>query len=282
MNRATELGIAFLETQPAGAARVLDQIPPADAAAFLADAPENAATAVLGYMQPACAAAVLGQTPPAKSAALLSGTSARARSVLLRILPANQMADILAALPRREAARMRRYLAYNAGTVGAWMDAPRASFPEDTTVKDCLAALRGLGRRLGSAVYAVNAERRLLGIVDIDELLNANDKSIIGDVMEKGFVSLSPQALLTTVVSQKAWDSALSLPVVDRNRHLVGVLHFDSLREGLVADRGPVDTAPVSILLSHLLHAFAISVSGLLQTATTTPPPTRLTDDGER
>ena len=282
MNRATELGIAFLETQPAGAARVLDQIPPADAAAFLADAPENAATAVLGYMQPACAAAVLGQTPPAKSAALLSGTSARARSVLLRILPANQMADILAALPRREAARMRRYLAYNAGTVGAWMDAPRASFPEDTTVKDCLAALRGLGRRLGSAVYAVNAERRLLGIVDIDELLNANDKSIIGNVMEKGFVSLSPQALLTTVVSQKAWDSALSLPVVDRNRHLVGVLHFHSLREGLVADRGPVDTVPVNILLSHLLHAFAISVSGLLQTATTTPPPTRLTDDGER
>jgi len=56
----------------------------------------------------------------------------------------------------------------------------------------------------------------------------------------------------------------------------VGVLHFESLREGLAVDRGEDSGLGLSMLLMHLAHALFVSVLGLLQTATTAPGPTRI------
>ena len=192
------------------------------------------------------------------------------------------MAEILSTLSKRQAATLRRYIAYGAGTVGAWMDAPKAVFPVDATVDDCLKSLRGLGARLGSVVFAVDADRKLRGTVDVDALLSADGKTLLSEFMDRRYVSLSPQALLTSVVTLRAWDKSLSLPVVDRSRRLVGVLHFDHLREGLVADRGPENPAQFNAMLSYLVQAFLISLSGLLDATTMKPIPTRLEDEGER
>ncbi|WP_119165521.1 magnesium transporter MgtE N-terminal domain-containing protein [Algihabitans albus] len=282
MSRASELSLAFLQNHPSGAARVLEQIEPADAAAFIEASPEASAALVLSYMQPIQASALLVRCAPLKAAAFLSQMTASARSVLLRTLSQQQVMEILSALPKREAASLRRYLAYGTGTVGAWMDAPRAIFPVDASVKDCLAGIRGLGTRVGSAIFAVDADRKLLGTLDMDALLSADDKDLLGDLLEKDFVALSPQAPLTSVVTLQAWDSALSLPVADRSRRLLGVLHFDSLREGLVADSGEVSTVQINVVLSHMVQAFLISIMGLVNAAATEPGLTRLSDKGER
>ncbi len=281
MNRATELSIAFLEDHPAGAAHVLDQVPTVDAAAFVEEAPEDAVAVVLGYMQPARSLVLLTHLKPSKAAALLSRLAPNMRSVLLRALPNERMVEILATLSKRQAATMRRYLAYGTGTVGAWMNAPKAVFSIDASVEDCLKGLRGLGTRLGSVVFAVNEERKLLGTIEVDRLLSANDGVLLKEIVDRRYVSLSPQALLTSVVTLRAWDKTLTLPVVDRARRLVGVLHFDHLREGLVVDRSPAHAAQVNVMISHLMEAFLISLSGLLQTATVKPIPTRLAEDGE-
>ncbi len=281
MDRATELSIAFLETQPAGAARALEQIPAEDAAAFVEEVPEPRAAAVLGHMQPARAAAILEHLSPKKAATVLMQTAAPARSVLLRAVSGPARDAALAALSKREAAALRRYLAYAPGTVGAWMDAPRAVFATDATVGDCLKRVRRLGVRLGSLVFVVDEERRLLGVVDVDRLLGAQDSVLLGEVMKKDFSRLSPQASLATVVSLPAWDRALSLPVVDRSRRLLGVLHFDSLREGLLADRRQTEGFQINFLVVHLVQAFLVALSGLLQTATTEPGVSRLTSDWE-
>jgi magnesium transporter len=276
MDRAAELSIAFLETYPLSAARVLDQIAPDDAAAYVSDAPEAVAATVLGLMQPARAAAVLTRSTPKKAAALLIQTPAHARSLLLRALPDETTDLILAAVPRRQAAALRRYLAYDPGTVGAWMEAPRATFTRDTTVGDCLDRIRRLGGRLGSVVFVIDAERRLLGTVDFEALLGADDDMSLVDLMRKGVTSLSPQASLTTVVSHTAWDTSLSLPVADRRRRLVGVLHFDSLREGLIVGRGSAGGIQANLLLVHLAQALLVTLSGLLHIAAAESAPTRM------
>ncbi len=277
MNRAAELSIAFLVSQPAGAARVLDQISVDEAAAFIANAPDAAVAGVLGFMQPARAAALLERCPPEKAAVLLSQTAAHTRTLLLRTLPEATRDAALAALPRREAAAMRRYLSYSPGTVGAWMEAPKVTFAPDTTVGECLGRLRQLGSdRLGSCVFVVGPERRLLGTVDVDVLLGGEDRDLLEDRMRRDLAPLSPQAALGSTLSLPAWDASLLLPVVDRSRRLIGVLHFESLREGLVVDRSAAGSLPFNILLMHLSHALFVSLLGLLHVATTEPVPTRI------
>ncbi len=281
MDRAIELSMAFLEAQPAGAARALEQIPPQDAAAFVEEVPEPRAAVVLSQMQPARGAAILERLSPKKAATVLSKTAAPARSVLLRAVSEPARHAALATLSKREAAALRRYLAYAPGTVGAWMDAPRAIFAPDATVKECLEGVRRLGVRLGSLVFVIDGEKRLLGVVDVDGLLGAKDGALLGELMQKDFSRLSPQASLAAVVSLPAWDRALSLPVVDRRRRLLGVLHFDSLREGLLADRRETKGFQVNFLIVHLVQALIVTLSGLLHTATTEPGLSRLSSERE-
>ncbi len=281
MDKATELSLAFLRTQPAGAARALEQLQAEDAAAFVEEVPVPTITAVLGHMQPARAAAILERVSPKKAADVLSKTPAPTRSVLLRALPGPARDAALSTLSRREAVALRRYLTYAAGTVGAWMDAPKATFSPDVTASDCLQRIRRLGGRLGSLVFVIDEERRLLGVVDVDGLLGAKDDALLAELMQKDFTRLSPQASLSTVVSLPAWDRALSLPVMDRRRRLLGVLHFDSLREGLLVDRRETKGFQVNFLVVHLVQALLVTLSGLLHTATTEPSLSRLNSEQE-
>ncbi len=282
MNRATELSIAFLESHPDGAARVLDGIRAEDAAAFVEEVPEASVASVLALMQPARAAAVLERASPGKAASLLSETPAHARTQLLRALSEATRNSALAALPKKQAAAMRRYLAYGQGTVGAWMDSPNTTFSADTRVDDCLRRVRELGRRLGSFVFVIDADRRLRGTVHVDRLLAAGDDVLLGDLMAREVAPLSPQASLSSVITLRAWDAALSLPVTDRSQRLVGVLHFDSLREGLIVDRGPSGGFQVNVMLMHLAQAFLVSLSGLMNVATAQPASSRLDNGVER
>ncbi len=281
MDRATELSIAFLQAQPIGAARALEQLLPEDAAAFIEEVTEPSISVALGQMQPARAAAILERVSPRKAAKLLSQTPAPSRSVLLRALSGSARDAALGALSKREAAALRRYLTYAAGTVGAWMDAPKATFAPDVTVKDCLQRIRQLGVRLGSLVFVIDGEKRLLGVVDVDGLLGAKDGALLSELTQKDFTRLSPQASPSTVVSLPAWDRALSLPVIDRSRRLLGVLHFDSLREGLLVDRRETKGFQVSFLVVHLVQALLVTLSGLLHTATTEPGLSRLNSEQE-
>lgn len=276
MNRATELSFAFLGGHPAGAARVLDQLSSADVAAFVEAAPDHEAAAALVLMQPARAAAVLSLCRPETAAALLSQAAAHARAVLLRALPEDARAAILAAAPRRQASALRRYLAYDPGTVGAWMDTPKATFAPDVVAGDCLARIRRLGTRLGTLVFVIDGAQQLLGTVDVETLLEADDAMPLGALMRKQPATLSPQSSIASVAALPAWDTALSMPVVDRGRRLAGVLHFNSLREGLAAEQGPGGGLQVNVVLMQLIQAFLVSLSGLLHAALTEPDVTRL------
>ena len=281
MNRATELSLAFMEDHSASAARTLDGVSSADAAALIDSAPEAVAASVVGLMQPARAAAVLERLDPGKAAALLSSTPAHVRSVLLRALREDSAAAMLGSVSRRQAAALRRYMAYDPATVGAWMDAPQAEFLPDTAVGDCLQAVRRLGKRLGSVLFVTDDQRRLLGTVGFDDLLSAEDGALVSDLMDRRVASLAPQASLHSIVSLTAWDRALALPVVDRSRRLIGVLHFDSLREGLVVDRSPAANLGANVVIVHLAQAFLVSAMGLLHAATSQPPPSRIVGEGE-
>lgn len=280
MNRAVEISRAFLKSQPTCAARALDRVPPADVAAFVAAEDEADVAEVIARMQPSRAAAILENLAPAKAAALLHHAPAHVRAVVMRALPPASQQAILRAAPRRQAAALSRFLSYDSGSVGAWMDAPSATFAPDTTVGDCLRQLRSLGGRLDPSIFVVDAERRLLGVVELGDLLTAADDERLDAIMRRNIATIAPQASLGSVVSLEAWDSALALPVVDRRR-LVGSLRFDSLREALDIHHGASGGLTANVVTMHMAQALLVSLSGLIHVATREPALSRLSNNGE-
>ena len=282
MNRAAELSKSFLKDQPARAARALDQILAADVAAFVGMLGEAEVAEVISRMQPSHAAATLELMAPEKAAALLHQAPSYARAILMRALMPAAQKKILKAAPRRQAAALSRYLSYDPGTVGAWMEVPSATFAPDTKVEDCLRQLRALGNRLDSSLFVVDRDRRLLGVVELSALLAAADGETVDRVMRRDVASIAPQASLASVVALEAWDSTLALPVTDVRRQLVGSLRFDTLREGLDVQHAHSGNLGLNLVAMHMIQAFLISLSGLLQVATTEPRLSRLSGDSEQ
>jgi Mg/Co/Ni transporter MgtE len=233
-------------------------------------------------MQPTQAAAVLEVMAPQKAASALNAAPSHARSLLIRALAPAVQTTILKAAPRRQAAVLSRYLSYDPDSVGAWMDVPSAAFNPDVQVSEVLRQLRHLGRRLSPNVFVVDGARQLLGMVELDALLAADDDDLLGMIMSRDPKTISPQARLQSVVLLDAWDRTLALPVTDAKRRLVGSLRFDALREGLAVQHGKSFEMGVNIVLMHMAQAFLVSVSGLLQVAATKPRLTRLSGESDR
>lgn len=276
MTKPNELSIAYLERHADSAARVLEQLAQQDAAAFVGEAPQEPVAAVLERMQPARAAAVLSECPAKTAASLLGLMATHSRLGVLLAMTDDAKEAVLTAATKRQAAMMRRYLNYDPGTVGAWMDAPNAVFMSDMTARDCLSRIRGLGARLGSIVCVVDDRQQLHGIIDIDTLLDAADTTPLSELMDPNPVRVLPQSAIASVVSLPAWDSTLSVPVTDRTEKLVGILHFRSVREGLSAERHNERPSQTNLVLVHVAQAMAVSLMGLFQVATTEPRISRL------
>ena len=251
-------------------------------AAFFASLAVEEVAEVISRMQPSHAAAVLEASPPERCAAFLQHAPAYTRALLMRALPQPVQKAVIKAAPRRQAAALSRYLSYDPDTVGAWMDAPSATFTPDTRVGDCLRELRRLGNRLSSSLFVIDRDRRLLGAVELDTLLAAGDDEAVQRIMQREVATIAPQASLASVVSLEAWDSTLALPVTDSRRRLVGSLRFDALREGLDVQHAKPGELRLNMVFMHMTQALLVSLSGLLQVAATEPRLSLLSGDTDQ
>jgi predicted transcriptional regulator len=133
----------------------------------------------------------------------------------------------------------------------------------DQTVGEALADFRQIKRTKTGVAYVVDASRKLLGIVTGDELFRLSNESRLGDVMEKSVPPISARARLSTVKSLPAWDDYAHLPVVNRQKILIGALARRTFRQPIV-DK-PADAAQSQSILSSVASAFFGSSVGLAQ-----------------
>ena len=271
MDSAKELSIEFLRSHPEGAVTVLEAIAPEDAAAFLKDVPDDVGGRVVELMQPLSAAALLPELTRKKAAALLLAMDVHSRSRIVRLLAEDIMTAIMNQMPKVEARRLAKVLNYPSGSAGAWMSSDVAVFEGSTTVAECLAHLRSLPEKVGSQVFVVDGQKKLYGAVDLADVLAAADDSDIESLATAGIKRVSPYARLISVVALPAWDTALSLPVVDNKGRLLGALHFHRLREGLAADQHDGSEQHMSRIMFHLAEAFLASAAGLMQSPAAKP-----------
>lgn len=204
---------------------------------------------------------------------------------ILEDLDAEDQEDILAKLPFTERIRLRRALEYPEETAGRRMQTEFVAVPPFWTVGqtiDYMREDRNLPDRF-SQIFVIDPSFKLLGAVDLDQILRAKRAVKIEDVMHE-----TRHAIPATMDQEEAarefeqYD-LLSAAVVDENDRLVGVLTIDDvvdviqeeaeedlLRMGGVGDEELSDTvfaasrSRVPWLLVNLVTAFvSASVIGM-------------------
>ncbi|MCU1645343.1 MAG: Magnesium transporter MgtE [Nocardia sp.] len=159
------------------------------------------------------------------------------RARMLREAPAKVAKKVLAGLSPRERRMTAALLGYPEGSVGLFMTPEVIALPRNLPVIQALQMVRTEGAN-AETVYTlpvVDAGRRLIGVVELRELVLSSPDAMISDlvVSEPAFARATDSAEEAARLMQGA--NLINLPVVDSEDRLVGLLTIDDAIEVIEA-----------------------------------------------
>ena len=150
-------------------------------------------------------------------------------------MPANVVKRILKHSDPEMRKSINEILKYPDDSTGSIMTTEFVDLKEDMTVEAALKRIRRTGpdKETINVCYVIDDGRHLIGLLSIRTLLLAEDDDVIGDIMERNFISVQ------TLDDQESTARALSkydflaLPVVDTENRLVGIVTVDDAMDVL-------------------------------------------------
>lgn len=148
---------------------------------------------------------------------------------LLDELPANIVRKILKNAKPETRNVLNQFLNYTANSAGSIMTCEYIDLKKDMSVEDAIKRIRRVGNDKEDiyTCYVIDRFRRLDGVISIKTLLLANDETIIEEIMDSSFISCKTSDDQESVTKLLQKYDLLSLPVVDNENRLVGIITID-------------------------------------------------------
>ena len=225
------------------ARQLLEQLQLADRAETISDLNLQEQTRVLPSLPAEDAADVLEYLDEDEAAQLAATLPAKVLAQLLDEMYPDDAADILLDLkPAQRAqtlalmqttAQVQPLLAYEDETAGGRMTSDVPVLRRWMTAAQAISYLRGLHPESESQhyLYAVDRDRRLLGVVGLRDLIVAMPETTIEEIMNPHIISAPVDAEQAELAQLILRHGLSSLPVVDAAGRLVGVITHDDLLE---------------------------------------------------
>lgn len=221
------------EMHPADLADVAEALPEAQVRAFLEALPRDRAAAVLEYLDEDLRTQVLEELPAEEAAEIVAEMDPDERADALEELDQETADDILQELEPAEKAETERLLQYDPYTAGGLMTTEFVAVEETLTIEESLRAVRAMaraGRREAMyTIYTVDSTGRLRGVLSLRELLAAPEGSRISELAWSEVVSVTPETPQEEVSQVTSNYDLVALPVVDRDKRLLGVVTVDDV-----------------------------------------------------
>jgi magnesium transporter len=216
----------------------LKDIHPEDLADILEELSQDERINVFNSLDSETAADALEATEPRVQREILASTSTERAAQMFTHLTPVQIADIISILPHEDAEEFLSILKGEAAKkvhrlltdhdVPALTLAMRSflGFPGDITVEDAFAKFRQDARNCNATmyIYVVDAEQHLRGVIDINELLQADPKSKLEQIMTRNVVAVAPTTMRGEVEALFLKYHFRAIPIVDQSKRIVGVI----------------------------------------------------------
>lgn len=272
MSDAQALTLAFVGNHPVEAARVIEALPAADAAALFAEIPARIGHRVLTAMLTTAAARVLGALSDAQALALLTAAGTQTAVALLRHIADPRRTRLIAGLPTVSALASRVLLAFPEDAVGAWCDPEVIALAPATSALDALQRVRQ-GHESGiERIVVVDAERRIAGEATLEALMHAPDRATLANVMRPPVTKIAAMMPIAAATALRAWEQASTLPVVDRDGRLIGVLRRSALARAMRERSRQTQAVAARTVTAIVASGYWNVISGLAGAALTMLP----------
>jgi len=276
MADSTDIALAFVAAHPGEAARVLESLPTRDAGELFAAIPAPLAARVFAAMLPTAAARILGDLPESVAVALAAAADTQSIVAILRHVEPALRTRLLAALPATAAVAARMLLGFPDDSVGAWTDTAIVVVPAASNAAAALDLLRAAAGDDHDRVYVVDADQRLVGSISLHGLLRADARALASSLARPAPAVLAAMMPLASVRGSTVWERTQSLPVLDRDQRLVGILRRAALSRAMRArSRTGTEDERIESVAATLARSYWGIVAGLSSATLSLLPPVK-------
>ncbi|MBI4613231.1 MAG: magnesium transporter [Planctomycetes bacterium] len=222
---------AFEHFHPADLAEFLSLLSPPEAEVVFRTLDQPTRALVFETMDEDRQVELLARIGPEGMARTIEEMSSDDRADLFQRLPARAAEALFPLLARADRLDVKKLLAYPEGTAGALMSTEYATVEPEMAVSEAIAHLRRIAPRKETIYYAyvTAADRSLVGIVSLQDLILARPELKVREVMKADVISMEADADQERVVRAVEKYDFLALPIVDREKKLVGIVTHDDV-----------------------------------------------------
>ena len=152
---------------------------------------------------------------------------------MLEEMPANMVMRVLKNARPETRKVINQFLNYPENSVGSIMTAEYIPLKKGMTVQQAIAFIRSSGEDSESiyTCYVTDAHRVLEGVVTLRELLMAGDDQLVEELMSTDVITASTTEDQEEAVQRVMKYDFISLPVVDKEGRLVGMVTVDDVMD---------------------------------------------------
>jgi len=235
--RVSRTGLRRLH--PADLAEIAADLPPAEGVELLLILEEGVAADTLEEMEPEDQVRMLEALGPDRAAQLLEKMSPDDAADLIQDLDRDDGMALLARMVPDEAAEIRSLLGYEEESAGGLMTTEFAVADARELAGDVIERLRHRhpDEEHTHHLFVVGDENVLVGEVSLYEMVVADPRTPMADLMHEDPISVRAEEEQDAVVEAIMKYNLLALPVVDEAEHLLGVITIDDVID-LIRPRG--------------------------------------------
>lgn len=225
------------------ARREIAEMNPVDIAALIEEFPEDERTKIFRLLPKSLAADVFSYLPieleqdiivalsDKEAGHILDNLNADDAADLIEEMPANVVKKLLATADPETRRDINHLLQYPDDSAGSIMTVEFMDLKESYTVEQSLRKIRleGIDKETINTCYILNSHRRLLGAISLRRLLLSDPVEKMINIMEDHVISVSTQADQEEVALLFQKYDFTSIPVVDSENRLVGIITVDDI-----------------------------------------------------
>ena len=212
---------AFAKAHPDEVARFIERLAPEAGAEVLAALELESAAEVLSRAVPLIAATTLTCVENEVAGQILEACHPSLAAALLFRMDRATRARLLEAVPVTRAQELERMTLYGPARAGGRLDPRAPAMPETLSVAEVFERLRAYPAGVMHYVYAIDAEGRLTGVINMRELMLAPPDAPFSTRVTRDPEALFAHDPLEVIARHAGWKRNHALPVIDRERRLL-------------------------------------------------------------
>lgn len=224
-----ELKVLLNESNESDVAECLDELSKEDLAIVFRLLKKDEAVDIFSYMSSDTQEKLIETLSDQEVATIVSKLYIDDAADLIDELPANLVSKVLQNASPTKRKAINEILKYPEDSAGSIMTVEYVDIKSGLTVKECFDRIRriGLNKETVYTLYVVDADRRLIGVTTVKELLMRDYDTCINDFMEDNVITVTTNEDKEEVAKMFDKYDFLALPVVDNENRLVGIVTVD-------------------------------------------------------